>query len=58
MDYLLNKITDISDDNKIEDNLFVKNIIVSKEKDKTKTKIFIPTAKWIEQLGKRLQPNY
>ena len=42
---------------KVEDNLFVKNIIVNKDKIKKKVLPFIATERWINQLGKRLQLN-
>ena len=44
-------------DNKFEENLFVKNIIVNKDKRKKQYLPFIATEKWIDQLGNRLQIN-
>ena len=44
--------------NKVEDNLFVKNIIVNKDKSKKQILPFIATEKWIGQLGNRLQIKY
>ena len=44
--------------NKVEDNLFVKNIIVNKDKSKKKGLPFVATEKWIGQLGNRLQIKY
>ena len=43
---------------KVEDNLFVKNIIVNKDKGKKQDLTFVATEKWIGQLGNRLQINY
>ena len=40
-----------------EDNLFVKNIIVNKDKIKKQVLPFIATERWIDQLGNRLQIN-
>ena len=42
---------------KVEDNLFVKNIIVNKDKIKKQVLPFIATERWIDQLGNRLQIN-
>ena len=57
MSNLLNKISDQIQEKKIEENLFVKNIIVSKEKKIIDKRIYIPTQKWVLQLGKRLEFN-
>ncbi len=54
MNKILDQINELNK-NKTEENLFVKNIIVNKDK---KVEIFIPfiaTQKWINQLGNRLQ---
>ena len=54
MNKILDQINELNK-NKTEENLFVKNIIVNKDK---KIEIFIPfiaTQKWINQLGNRLQ---
>ena len=42
---------------KVEDNLFVKNIIVNKDKRKKQILPYIATERWIDQLGNRLQIN-
>ena len=42
---------------KVEDNLYVKNIIVNKNKNEKQFFPFIATEKWIDQLGNRLQTN-
>ena len=57
MNVLIDQISDLRKKEKVEDNLFVKNIIVNKDK---RTKRFLPyiaTEKWINQLGDRLQIN-
>ena len=43
---------DIED--KVGESLFVKNIIVNKENVNEKKITYIPTQKWLMQLGKRL----
>ena len=57
MENLLNNISDYIKENKTEESLFVKNIIVNKEKHIEINSIYVPTAKWVMQLGKRLEPN-
>ena len=44
-------------ENKFEENLFVKNIIVNKDKGKVPTLSYVATEKWLEQLGNRLETN-
>ena len=44
-------------ENKFEENLFVKNIIVNKDKGKVPTLSYVATEKWLEQLGNRLEIN-
>tara|TARA_B100001059_G_C17253696_1_gene295558 strand:+ start:218 stop:394 length:177 start_codon:yes stop_codon:yes gene_type:complete len=58
MDNVFNDITAKSNENKFEENLFVKNIIVNKDKGKVLTLPYIATEKWLEQLGNRLQTTY
>ena len=61
MNSLINKITSIDKDvrdSNFEENLFVKNIIVNKEKRKLETLPYIPTEKWVKQLGSRLESNF
>ena len=58
MNALVDQINEFDKKNKVEDNLFVKNIIVDKDKYKKKVLPFVATEKWIGQLGKRLQINY
>ena len=46
-----------SNENKFEENLFVKNIIVNKDKGKVPTLSYVATEKWLDQLGNRLETN-
>lgn len=55
---LLNNITSQIKENSVEENLFVKNIIVNKNKIDNTDSIYIPTEKWVMQLGKRLELNF
>ena len=57
MNMLLNQIEQLQTKEKVEDNLFVENIIVNKDKRKKKVLPYIPTEKWLNQLGYRLQIN-
>ena len=54
---LIDQISDLRKKEKVEDNLFVKNIIVNKDKIKKEVLPFIATERWIDQLGNRLQIN-
>ena len=54
---LVDQMSELYKKDKVEDNLFVKNIIVNKDKKKKKFLPFIATEKWINQLGDRLQIN-
>ena len=54
---LIDQISDLSKKEKVEDNLFVKNIIVNKDKREKKFFPYISTERWINQLGDRLQIN-
>lgn len=58
MSNLLNNITSQIKENSVEENLFVKNIIVNKNKIDNTDSIYIPTEKWVMQLGKRLELNF
>ena len=58
MSKLLNNITSQIIENSVEENLFVKNIIVNKNKINNTDSIYIPTEKWVMQLGKRLELNF
>ncbi len=55
---LVDQMNELNNKQKIEDNLFVKNIIVNKDKIKKQDLPFIATDRWIDQLGNRLQINY
>ena len=57
MNALVDQINEFNKKNKVEDNLFVKNIIVNKDKTKKQVLPFVATEKWIDQLGNRLQIN-
>ena len=57
MNMILEQMDRLNNKNKVEDNLFVKNIIVNKEKDKKNIVPYIATEKWLNQLGDRLQFN-
>ena len=54
MDKLLKQINEIDRNNKVEENLYVKNIIVNKDKVYKNNVPYIATEKWIRQLGPRL----
>ena len=54
MDKLFYNIPERISENKFEENLFVKNIIVNKDKGKVPTLSYVATEKWLEQLGNRL----
>ena len=57
MKLLVDQINEVNTKEKAEDNLYVKNIIVNKDKRKKQYLPFIATEKWINQLGNRLQIN-
>ena len=57
MNMLIDQMSELNNKQKVEDNLFVKNIIVNKDKIKKQVLPFIATERWIDQLGKRLQIN-
>ena len=54
MKSLINKMNEITKNEDVEDNLFVKNIIVNKDNNKKMIIPYIATEKWIGQLGERL----
>ena len=58
MHTLINQMNEINKKEKVEDNLYVKNIIVNKDISKKKALPFVATEKWIGQLGNRLEINY
>ncbi len=53
---LLDQMNELQNKEKVEDNLYVKNIIVNKDKIKIQIP-YIATERWIDQLGDRLQTN-
>ena len=57
MDMLIDQISDLDKKEKVEDNLFVKNIIVNKDKREKQFFPYISTERWINQLGDRVQIN-
>ena len=57
MDKLLKNIVSKENENNIEENLFVKNIIVNKDKKKAPILPYIATERWLEQLGARLETS-
>ena len=54
---LVDQMSEMYNKQKVEDNLFVKNIIVNKDKINKQVLPFIATERWIDQLGSRLQIN-
>ena len=57
MKMIVDQMNEFYNKQKVEDNLFVKNIIVNKDKIKKEVLPFIATERWINQLGNRLQLN-
>ena len=55
MNMLVDQMSELYNKQKVEDNLFVKNIIVNKDKIKKQVLPFIATERWIDQLGNRLK---
>ena len=55
MNALVDQMNEFNKNNKVEDSLFVKNIIVNKDKSKKQVLPFVATEKWIGQLGNRLE---
>ena len=55
MNMLVDQNMEFNKQEKVEDNLFVKNIIVNKDKRKKQVLPYIATERWIDQLGNRLQ---
>ena len=58
MDKIFNNLEANDIENKLNENLFVKNIIVNKDKNNGPILQYIPTEKWLEQLGNRLEISY
>ena len=57
MNKFLNNILAKENENNIEENLFVKNIIVNKDKNRVPILPYIATERWLEQLGARLETS-
>ena len=57
MDKLLKNIVAKENENNIEENLFVKNIIVNKDKNRVPILPYIATERWLDQLGARLETS-
>ena len=57
MNTLINQINELHKKENSEDNLYVKNIIVNKDKSKKQYLPYIATDRWISQLGNRLHVN-
>lgn len=57
MNMILDQMKQLDKKEKVDDNLFVNNIIVNKNKSKKQFFPYIATEKWIDQLGNRLQIN-
>ena len=57
MKMLFDQINELNKKEKVEDNLFVKNLIINKDKNNKEIIPYIATEKWISQLGERLQIN-
>ena len=55
MNMLIDQMSELYKKGKVEDNLFVKNIIVNKDNRKKQVLPYIATERWIDQLGDRLQ---
>ena len=51
---ILDQMNELDKKEKVEDNLFVKNIIVNKDNNKKTIVPYIATEKWVGQLGERL----
>ena len=54
MEPILSQINEIDKTYKVEENLYVKNIIVNKDKTNKKIITYVATEKWINQLCNRL----
>ena len=57
MKMLLDQINELNKKEKVEDNLFIKNLIINRDKNNKEIVPYIATEKWISQLGERLQIN-
>ena len=57
MNTLIEQINELNKKENVEDNLFVKNLIINRDKNNKKIIPYIATEKWIGQLCQRLQIN-
>ena len=57
MEMIFDHIDELNNKEKIDSNLFVKNIVVNKDKNKKSIFPYIATERWINQLGERLEIN-
>jgi len=57
MKMLLDQMNELNKKEKVEDNLFIKNLIINRDKNNKEIIPYIATEKWISQLGERLQIN-
>ena len=57
MNVLLDQMNEFHNKEKVEDNLFVRNIIVNKDKIQKQVFPFIATERWIGQLCDRVTIN-
>ena len=57
MKMLLDQINELNKNEKVEDNLFIKNLIINRDKNNKEIVPYIATEKWISQLGERLHIN-
>ena len=57
MDMIFKQTDKLNNKDIFEDNLFVKNIIVNKNKNKKSDIPYIATERWVNQLGERLETN-
>ena len=58
MNMIFDQTDKLNDKDIFEDNLFVKNIIVNKNKNKKNELPYIATERWLNQLGERLETNH
>ena len=57
MKMLLDQMNELNKKEKVEENLFIKNLIINRDKNNKEIIPYIATEKWISQLGERLQIN-
>ena len=57
MKMVLDQINELNKKQNVEENLFVKNVIINRDKNNKNIIPYIATEKWIGQLGERLLLN-